>query len=348
MATDIEKYEYFRATERGANITIKLTPITSREITSQDLSIKLQSELDNIEGISALVSSAIAGPPPQRRPFNMQIFSEDVGQLFEITSRLDDFISSVELEGTEVTEVFVAGTDSLSKIQGRRFAQIEVGFDENQTSATLHELQELIKKDFISNINSEFNLSSEDITFDGGVSSANFESFAGIQTAFLISILVMYVLLMLQFNSFSQPVLILLAIPFSFVLLFPGLYLTNNDLSFFVTVGLTALVGIVVNNSIVLIEYTNEARSQGSGIKDSIVYAIEKRFRPILGTTITSVVGLLPLALTEPFWEPLAFTIIFGLVSSSIFVLVSYPAFFVVFEKLRERRIKLFKKLFYK
>jgi multidrug efflux pump subunit AcrB len=154
----------------------------------------------------------------------------------------------------------------------------------------------------------------------------------------------MYGLLVLQFNSFTQPLLILLAIPFSFPGLFAGLYYTNNPLSFFVVVGLTGLVGIVVNNTIMLIEYANAQRNEGKDLLFSISEAVSLRTRPILTTSLVTVAGLVPLAISEPFWEPLAFTIIFGLLSSVIMIIVAFPVFYYVVERLREKFYSRFNK----
>jgi len=142
-------------------------------------------------------------------------------------------------------------------------------------------------------------------------------------------------LLALQFRSFLQPVLIFMAIPFTFFGVFAGLFYTDNALSFFVQVGFIGLIGIAVNNTILLTSYANQEREEGAGIIDAIANAVTKRFRPLITTTLTTVVALLPLALSDPFWEPLAYTIIFGLMSSTVLVVVSFPYYYMAVEKIR-------------
>jgi len=340
---NLKEYEYARGNSSTAIINLNLIPLANRDTTSVEIGELLNKKLNEIEGVKAFVNTSIAGPPADPRPFKMQIFDDSSENLALISENLKNFIFDTELKNTKVNDIQLGDLNVFSKKEGRRYLQVEVGFDEGATSATISELQNLIKQNWIPEIIQEkdLELSESSFGFDSGFASSNAESFSSLSAAFTLSLLAMYVLLMVQFNSFTQPFLILLSVPFSFVLLFPGLYLTNNDLSFFVTVGLTALIGIVVNNSIVLLEYTNQLRDEGMGISNSISKAIEQRFRPILSTTVTSIAGLLPLALSDPFWEPLAFTIIFGLTSSVIFVLVSYPAFFAVFEKIRTSKRRL-------
>ncbi|MCA9382985.1 efflux RND transporter permease subunit, partial [Candidatus Dojkabacteria bacterium] len=137
------------------------------------------------------------------------------------------------------------------------------------------------------------------------------------------------------YDSYLQPALVFSAVPLAFPGLFPGLFLTDNAISFFVMLGLIGLVGIVVNNSIMLLDFINHARKEGKGIADSAAQAVRIRFRPILTTSTTTIAGLFPLAISDPFWEGLSYSIIFGLISSSILVLLVFPAYYAVVEKVR-------------
>lgn len=132
-----------------------------------------------------------------------------------------------------------------------------------------------------------------------------------------------------------QPLLVFLAVPFGFFGVFTLLELTDNALSFFVMVGFIALIGVVVNNTILLVDAANQARRRGLRPGLAIGEAVERRFRPLVATTITTVVGLLPLALSDPFWESLGFTLIGGLISSTLMVLIAFPVFYLAVEKVR-------------
>ena len=107
-------------------------------------------------------------------------------------------------------------------------------------------------------------------------------------------------------------------------------------------IGFFGLIGIAVNNTILLTDYANQERRNGMPIVESISEATKKRFRPLLTTSLTTVAALLPLALSDPFWEALAFTIIFGLLSSTFLVIVSFPYYYLFAEALRTRVRRLF------
>lgn len=137
------------------------------------------------------------------------------------------------------------------------------------------------------------------------------------------------ILLALQFRSFVLPGLILMAIPLSLPLLFPGLLGVGADLSIFVMLGISALIGIAVNNSIMLIDCANQEIRSGAEPVEAILEALRIRFRPLLTTTLTTVVGVFPLT-TDPQFSGLAWTVIFGMISSTLLVLTVFPAYYVM------------------
>lgn len=100
-------------------------------------------------------------------------------------------------------------------------------------------------------------------------------------------------------------------------------------------IGFFALIGIAVNNTIMLVDYANQARKEGKGYSESIASAVRHRFRPLLTTSLISVVALTPLAVNDPFWQSLAVTLIFGLLSSTFLVIVAFPYFWLIAEWLR-------------
>ncbi len=171
--------------------------------------------------------------------------------------------------------------------------------------------------------------------FDFGAESDNQDDFAALGIAGLVALVLMLVVITVQFRSLAQSLLIFLAIPFSFLGVSTILSLTDNPLSFLVTVGFIALIGVAVNNTILLVDAANRARRSGATKGEAIQDAITRRFRPLVATTLTTVVGLLPLALSDPFWESLGFTLIGGLVSSTFFVILTFPAFYLGLEGIR-------------
>jgi len=146
-------------------------------------------------------------------------------------------------------------------------------------------------------------------------------------TAAPIGILLLLFFLLLQFNSFRRVGIILLTVPLATVGIFPGLVLSGSPFGFQSMLGVIALVGIVVNNAIVLLDVMDRQLARGDTIADAVRTAVERRTRPILLTTATTVAGLLPLAFSSStLWPPMAWAIISGLLASTVLTLLVIPA----------------------
>jgi multidrug efflux pump subunit AcrB len=160
----------------------------------------------------------------------------------------------------------------------------------------------------------------------GGESEEIAQSFGDMFRAMILGIIMIAALLVWQFRSYRQPLFILATIPLALIGVLPGLTLIGMPLSFPGFIGVVALSGIVVNNAIILIDEINKARLvRGLPTEQAVVKAAKSRIQPILLTTITTVVGVLPLALSNPTWGPLGFSIVFGLVFSTVLTLVVVP-----------------------
>lgn len=168
----------------------------------------------------------------------------------------------------------------------------------------------------------------------GGELEGRGEAFDGMQNAILIAILSIFAVLVLQFRSFKQPLIIFLAIPFAAIGMIWALYITGYSFSFTAFVGFTSLVGIVVNNSIILVDYTNKLRESGRPLVEAIQLAAETRLTPIMLTAFTTIGGLLPLTLRGgTLWAPMGWTIIGGLFVSTLLTLIVVPVFYKILEK---------------
>ncbi len=168
----------------------------------------------------------------------------------------------------------------------------------------------------------------------GGELESRQESFGGMLRAVLIAVISIFAVLVLQFRSYSQPVIVFAAIPLAIVGSVVALLLTGNSFSFTAFVGFTSLVGIVVNNSIILVDYANKLRAEGKGRYEAIVEAGETRFVPILLTTATTIGGLLPLTLGGgSLWAPMGWTIIGGLAASTFLTLLIVPILYKLFTR---------------
>ncbi len=137
--------------------------------------------------------------------------------------------------------------------------------------------------------------------------------------------MLVYILLSVQFNSLTQPVVIILSVPLALIGTLIGLALTGNNLGFYSLFGVVSLVGIAVNDAIVLVDYTNYLRKEGQDRNTAIVEAVKTRFNPVLATSITTIGGVLPISVADPALGQLGFALIFGLVASTALTLMIIP-----------------------
>lgn len=161
------------------------------------------------------------------------------------------------------------------------------------------------------------------------------EAFSSLLFALVMGILIAYMVLGTQFNSFIDPITVLMALPFSFSGAFLGLWLMGQSINLYSMIGLILLMGIVKKNSILLVDFTNQRREEGLGIKDALLDACPKRLRPILMTTIATVAGAIPLAFSlgagSEALKPMAVAIIGGSLVSTVLTLVVVPAIYSLF-----------------
>ena len=164
-------------------------------------------------------------------------------------------------------------------------------------------------------------------------------SFAELWKLFIVGLLLIYVVLGAQFKSFIQPIIIMFAVPFGMIGAMVGLLLSNATLSIVAMFGIVALSGIVVNDSIVLIDFINKYRENGHNKWYAILKGGSVRLRPIILTSLTTIIGLIPMAVglggKSPIWMPMAYTIIFGLALATTMTLFVMPALYAITTDLR-------------
>jgi multidrug efflux pump subunit AcrB len=170
---------------------------------------------------------------------------------------------------------------------------------------------------------------------------------ADLQTSIMISFAAIVLLLIIQYNGVLKPIIVLMTIPMALIGAWPGLYFTNSPLGFMPQLGLLSLFGMVVNTAIIFIEFAERVikeraqASDGSGpilgltkeeFRECLVYAGKVRLLPISQTTLTTIGGLLPLALAGgPLWEGMAWLMIFGLTVSTVLTLIVVPCLYTIF-----------------
>jgi multidrug efflux pump subunit AcrB len=167
------------------------------------------------------------------------------------------------------------------------------------------------------------------------------DAFKSLVFALIMGIVIAYMVLGTQFNSFIDPVTVLMALPFSFSGAFLALWATGQTLNLYSMIGLILLMGIVKKNSILLVDFTNQRRAEGLKINEALLDACPKRLRPILMTTFATVAGAVPLAIA---WgagaeqlKPMAIAIIGGCMVSTVLTLVVVPAIYSMLGREREK-----------
>ncbi|AFY39785.1 acriflavin resistance protein [[Leptolyngbya] sp. PCC 7376] len=156
------------------------------------------------------------------------------------------------------------------------------------------------------------------------------ETFSSAGQMGILALFLIFSVLVIQFSSFTQPLIIMLAIPFALIGTFTGFFVFQIPMSFPAVIGIIALIGIVVNDAIVMVETMNTHRESGMKVRDAAARGASDRLRPILTTSITTIVGVIPLALSDPIWFPLASAIGFGLVASTLIALLVVPCLYWV------------------
>lgn len=142
---------------------------------------------------------------------------------------------------------------------------------------------------------------------------------------FILALLVVFLILAVQFNSLTQPLIILVSVPMSIIGVFIGLLVTGNNFGLYAFMGVIALVGIVVNDAIVLMDTINRNRKGGMDISHALSDAGRSRFAPVLATTMTTIGGMLPLAFRDENFAQLSISLISGLLASTILTLLVLP-----------------------
>ena len=163
----------------------------------------------------------------------------------------------------------------------------------------------------------------------GGDADTSSETFGSAGQMLVVAIFLVFSVLVLQFGSYTQPVIIILTIPFALIGTIFGYVLLNLPFSFPAAIGIISLTGIVVNNAIVMVDTMNERRRQGYDVRHAAALGASDRLRPIVTTSFTTVIGLLPLALSDAKWFPLCMAIIFGLLSATLIALLVVPGLYL-------------------
>jgi HAE1 family hydrophobic/amphiphilic exporter-1 len=255
-------------------------------------------------------------------------------------NRLDDlkkiFVRNTRGELVNLLEVVTVkelpGVQAINRRQRSRAVTIFAGIGSGKSQGeALEKVREITQK----HLPSGYSL------IESGSSETFKETFKSLIFALALGIVIAYMILGAQFNSFIDPVTVLVALPFSISGAFIGLWIQGQSLNMYSMIGLILLMGIVKKNSILLVDFTNQRRRDGLSIKEALKDACPKRLRPILMTTFSTVAGAIPLAFSlgpgSESLRPMAVAIIWGSLISTVLTLVVVPSFYSLMG--REKKI---------
>ncbi|NFG42266.1 efflux RND transporter permease subunit [Clostridium botulinum] len=314
---------------------------------------KVQQYGINTSGIAGLLRTAINGDSVTTA--TIDDYKVDVNLKFKESSidSLED-IKQIKVASQSGQEVPIGAfaditmedsLKSISKSDGDYTITISATVDDLDTSTA--------SKQAINAINELDMPRDYSISFGGATEMMN-ESMSGLIFAMVIAIILVYMVMVAQFESFSKPFIIMFCIPFAFVGVVIALVITRANLNVVGMLGSILLVGIVVNNGIVLIDYIEQLRKAkpNDNLIDIVSIGSATRLRPVLMTTMTTVVGMIPTALSfgsgGETMQPLAVVIIGGLSVSTLVTLILIPAIYMIFDKVEKKFSSKFNKLKYK
>jgi hydrophobic/amphiphilic exporter-1 (mainly G- bacteria), HAE1 family len=232
---------------------------------------------------------------------------------------------------TELADVQVRrGFSEINRIDQKRSITLTADLDETKTNAD--SIVSRLKADFIPELKAQFPAIT--VKWEGQQEQSR-ESVGSLLVGFVVALLMMFVLLVLQFRSYVQPLIIMFIIPFGMIGAVWGHALLGLPLTLFSMFGLVALSGVVINDSIVLIDFINHRVREGLPVRIALAEAGRRRFRPVMLTSMTTIAGLLPLLAERSFQAqlliPMAASLAFGLMLATGLVLFLVPVFYQIY-----------------
>ena len=254
----------------------------------------------------------------------------------ESLNQVPDYLVSTQHGAVPIARIaelrYKEGPTTISRKNKQRLIYVSA----NLTGITLGEVQKELEEKF-----ADLELEPGYKIYFGGESEMMAESFAELLKALVLAIILTYMLMAAILESYKNPFIILLTLPLGLIGVILSLILTGNTLSMLSMMAMVMLVGIVVNNGILLIDYIGLLRKQGKGLREAILEACPVRLRPILMTNIATIFGMLPLALGigagGEFRASMAIVSIGGLITSTIFTLYLIPVIYASFEGIKRK-----------
>ncbi len=267
-------------------------------------------------------------------------YRSSLEDLYSLPIRLNNG-SSVAL--SEVATIN-SGNSPASLYRIERYRTLSVTSDADKQTTDL----EAVKADLIQSLRDILS-QYPDVSYElEGEAKEQRESFASVISGLLIIVLAIYALLAIPFKSYGQPLIVMSIIPVGAVGAILGHQITGFNLSIMSVMGMLALTGVVINDSLVLVDYINKQRERGAQLMDAVLTAGAQRFRPVMLTSLTTFAGLTPLLLEKStqaaFLKPMAISLGYGILFATLITLLVVPVNYVVYENIKHLIRKMFLK----
>lgn len=341
---------YGAADARSLSFDINLTDYSARDVTAPELVAQLKKDFAKFDGVMLDARTVDVGPPPSN--FEVHITSDENREAAaRLAADIATYLKTVDIRRIDDSrvkfeQITTADVTTYVRSEGKAYIGVTATYADDDTSNLINLTKSAVEQEFTPERVASYGLPETAVSFDFGQERENRKSFKTMMLAFPVLLLVIFFVLALEFRSLMQPLIIFMAIPFSFFGIALGLYVTDNPFSFFAMLGFFALIGLSIKNTILLTDYANQAQAAGMGPIDAAYAGLVERFRPLIATSLTAVVSLVPLALISPFWQGLSVVLIGGLLSSTLLVITVFPYYYLGGEYLRRipGRIKYYRR----
>ena len=339
--------------ERIANRVIELTAevegIYDLESSVEDIRPELHVNIDrgkanlyglNTAQIASTVQDALLGrvvslyqEEGDQIDIRIRLDEEDRNSIEEVENLLISSNVGLQIPLKEIAEVIVdSGPKGIDRENQQRIINVSGNISERFLGKVIQDAKQKLEKLKLP----------EDYRYEFvGQNKEMQESFMQLAQALVLSIILVYMIIAAQFESLLMPLAVMFSVPFSLIGVIMGLLLADKSLNVLSYIGIIMLVGIVVNNSIVLVDYINKLRKKGMERNEAIILGGETRLRPILMTMFTTVLALVPMAISigegSELRAPMAITIIGGLSSSTFLSLIIVPIFYTFLDDISQK-----------
>ena len=316
------------------HISIDRNKAMAKGITVAQIYMELATALQNSTTATTLDLDGNTTSVIVDKPEGSALTAEDLeNYVFEVTTATGE-TNTFKLSEVATVEQTVS-MNSIARLQQRRYISVTANLDDstNVTKAT-NEVEKLLKKADLG----------EEVTYEFvGENEMIMEAVEQLVLMLLLGILLVYLVMVAQFQSLKSPFIVMFTIPLAFTGGFIALLLCNMEVSVVSLIGFVMLVGIIVNNGIVLVDYINQLRQEGMERKEAIIEAGKTRMRPILMTTITTILGLIGMAVSKnagtALMQPVAVVCIGGLVYATLMTLFVVPCIYDMLNKKELRKV---------